>query len=86
MDDDEYKLGNILVNDFSEIRGSAKVKKLLVQNTQRITEHKKCKRLVACRGACPFYSLLNDPTCTNQEETCANASFIKHIYERVKTE
>jgi uncharacterized protein len=86
MDDEEYKLGNILVNDFSEIRGSAKVKKLQLQNTQRVTEHKKCKWLTTCRGGCPFYSLLNDATCTNQEETCANASLIKHIYERVKTE
>jgi uncharacterized protein len=84
LDDSDYKLGNILTDNFSEIIESAKVQKLITDNSLRQAKHKNCKWSTICNGGCPFYALLKDATCTTDEKTCSNAALIEHIYERVK--
>ena len=86
MGDDNYKLGNIIVNDFWKVRNSSKLRHLVRVNEARVAQHKDCKWFSICKGGCPFYALLNDQAFTNDEKTCAMARFMSHIYEVVNSE
>jgi len=84
--DSKYKLGNIVVDDFSKIKNNHKLRQIICVNQDRVALHKDCKWFSICKGGCPFYAFLDDQTISVDESTCSMAHLFSHIFEKVNLE
>jgi len=84
MTDSNYKLGNIINNDFEEILQSDQISMLRDQNQREIDELS-CKWFSVCKGGCPKDRYVPKMFSRDKVVCCGYSDLIEHISERIST-
>lgn len=82
MFDPQYKLGNIVNNNFDDIVLSNEIAKLKARNEDEICQLH-CKWLSICNGGCPKDRYVNTKFADGPVRCCGFSNLIGHIAERI---
>jgi uncharacterized protein len=83
--DERYVVGNIVRNDFAEIRRGSKLRVLKTENERALARMESCPEFSVCNGWCPherYLGMRHDPDYS--EECCGLRPLIEHMKSRAK--
>lgn len=81
--DDDYVLGNVLVDSFESMRRSARARELRLRDARELEAMRQCSRFDICQGWCPherYTAYRHDPNFSSS--CCGLAPLIDHVEER----
>jgi uncharacterized protein len=82
MFDPEYKLGNVVNDNFDDISLSTNISRLKARNEEEIHQLQ-CKWLDVCNGGCPKDRYVNTKFADGTVRCCGFSNLIEHIAERI---
>jgi uncharacterized protein len=84
VSDQDYLLGNIVRDEWSDIFASDAITTLRERNRQRITSYAQCSYMPICHGGCPHDAYIDRrSTGGANPDCCGQASLIEHIRQRL---
>jgi uncharacterized protein len=87
LGDSNYRLGNVLNDDFAAVRLSAKMLSLHARNQRELQSLRACPEFAVCNGWCPhsrYLSLRHNSD--HRDDCCGLSDLIAHIRSRMATE